>query len=930
MSAAHDNAAHGRLLHSFLQWVGQSRKRQPLTEHELKKMLERPRSFIDKLPWTEYLSSEEVFLLDDGRSVGALYGLTPKGTEGRSIAYLIALRDAIQSALSHVFEEHDAGPWVVQFYCNDEPDLSEYFKRLEAHVRPELRGHRYTKDFLKTMAEHLNSMCRPLGLFHDRAVTDGVWRGRQRQVRVALYRRWPARYKHPTGLTPTEELNETCGRLESALQAAGIRLHRLDAEALYRWLLPWFNPAPTVVDGRIEALLESAARSTGDSLPYGHDFSESLFFSRPQSDLKTQTWQFDDRPHRCISVERFRKAPSIGLITAERAVGDRAYALFDRLPEGSTMALTFVVIPQDRLENRINQIQSRAVGEGVEARQTRKDADTVKDYLVAEHKLYRMHLAFYVAGSDIDNLRAKTNQLASVLLSHDLEPIGEADDPIGLDNYLLNLPMVYDPNLDKHGRRGRLTFTQHIANLLPVYGRSRGTGNPGFTFFNRGAESLSFDPLSLSDRTKNGHLLLLGPTGAGKSATLATLLCQVMGLVRPRLYIIEAGNSFGLLSDYFKGQGLSVHKVALKVGAGVSLPPFADAPRLFDRADAAHIGRHAVEEVPSEHGEDAPVADDWSDEPDTASRDLLGEMELIALIMITGGELSERQRLTRSDRRTVRDAICRAARYAKETGESQVLTQDVVTALVSLSFDEELSQRKRERAEEMADAMALFCDGLEGELFNRPGTHWPDVDVTLIDLATFAREGYEAQLAVAYTSIMNAIHNRIERHQHDARPTIMVTDEGHIITANPLLAPYVVKVVKMWRKLGAWYWIATQNLEDFPDAAKRLLNMIEWWLCLVMPKEEIEQIARFKALTDEQKNLLLSTHKEPGQYTEGVVLSDKVEALFRTVPPPLHLALAMTEKDEKVERQRMMSEQGISEVAAALKVADRLSKEKVA
>ena len=46
--------------------------------------------------------------------------------------------------------------------------------------------------------------------------------------------------------------------------------------------------------------------------------------------------------------------------------------------------------------------------------------------------------------------------------------------------------------------------------------------------------------------------------------------------------------------------------------------------------------------------------------------------------------------------------------------------------------------------------------GLEGELFNRPGKSWPDVDVTLIDLATFAREGYDAQLSVAYTSIMNA------------------------------------------------------------------------------------------------------------------------------------------------------------------------------
>ena len=94
--------------------------------------------------------------------------------------------------------------------------------------------------------------------------------------------------------------------------------------------------------------------------------------------------------------------------------------------------------------------------------------------------------------------------------------------------------------------------------------------------------------------------------------------------------------------------------------------------------------------------------------------------------------------------------------------------------------------------------------------------------------------------------MMSHINDLVERHQHDARPTLVVTDEGHIITTNPLLARYVVKITKMWRKLGAWFWIATQNLEDFPDASRKMLNMMEWWLCLVMPKEEVEQIARFK------------------------------------------------------------------------------------
>jgi hypothetical protein len=142
-------------------------------------------------------------------------------------------------------------------------------------------------------------------------------------------------------------------------------------------------------------------------------------------------------------------------------------------------------------------------------------------------------------------------------------------------------------------------------------------------------------------------------------------MAQVMATVRPRLYIIEAGNSFGLLADYFRSLDLSVHRVTLKAGENVSLPPFSDALRLpealLDReawnadelADVSTTSdaTDALDEL-TETGDGEGIA--------PANRDLLGEMELIALIMITGGELAERERLTRSDRRTVRDAICRA------------------------------------------------------------------------------------------------------------------------------------------------------------------------------------------------------------------------------------------------------------------------------
>lgn len=133
---------------------------------------------------------------------------------------------------------------------------------------------------------------------------------------------------------------------------------------------------------------------------------------------------------------------------------------------------------------------------------------------------------------------------------------------------------------------------------------------------------LCWDPLNREDRAQNGHLLLLGPTGAGKSATLNAKIAQLMALHRPRLFIVEAGNSFGLMADYAREHGLTVNKISLKPGSGITLPLFADAWKL------------AENDIPS-----AEPDDDNPEDDDNEQRDLLGEMEITARLMITGGEL---------------------------------------------------------------------------------------------------------------------------------------------------------------------------------------------------------------------------------------------------------------------------------------------------
>ncbi|MGM1247502.1 conjugative transfer ATPase [Serratia marcescens] len=912
IDAPGDALAHGR--------------RRPATQVDHATLYDVAPSFADLLPWVEYLPGSKCMLLEDGQSVAAFFELLPIGTEGRETAWLWQARDALENALQDSFDELDENPWVVQLYAQDEADWDHYLRTLAGYLHPRAQGSAFSEFYLRFFAHHLRAIAKPGGLFDDTTVTRLPWRGQTRRVRMVVYRRTPDAASSRRGQSPEQALTTTCDRLVGSLANAGVKARRLGAADIHDWLLRWFNPNPTALGTTPEdrecfyaLTCYPEEQEEGEiELASGADFAQRLFFGQPRSDVANGLWFFDGMPHRVIVMDRLRTPPTAGHLTGEtRKGGDAMNAMFDQMPEDTVMCLTLVATPQDVLESHLNHLARKAVGDTLASEQARQDVQQARGLIGSAHKLYRGTLAFFLRGRDLAQLDARGLQLANVMLNAGLQPVREEDEVAPLNTYLRWLPCVFDPAADKREWYTQLMFAQHAANLAPVWGRSQGTGHPGITFFNRGGGTITFDPLNRLDRQMNAHLFLFGPTGSGKSATLNNILNQVTAIYRPRLFIVEAGNSFGLFGDFAARLGLTVHRVKLAPGAGVRLAPFADAWRLVDTPSQVRtLDADALDE---EEG-DTDVAPDGDEQ-----RDVLGELEITARLMITGGEDKEEARMTRADRSLIRQCILDAAQCCV-AGKRTVLTRDVRDALRVRARDPNLPETRRTRLLEMADAMDMFCQGADGEMFDRPGTPWPEADITIVDLATFAREGYNAQLSIAYISLINAVNNIAERDQFLGRPIINVTDEGHIITKNPLLAPYVVKITKMWRKLGAWFWLATQNLDDLPKAAEPMLNMIEWWICLSMPPDEVEKIARFRELNASQKALMLSARKEAGKFSEGVILSKSMEVLFRAVPPSLYLAMAMTEPEEKAERFQLMRRHGISELDAAFRVAGKIDR----
>lgn len=906
-------------------------KKKPATVADVAALYDVKPSFVDLLPWTEYLPEEQAMLLEDGKSLAAFFELTPIGTEGRDPEWLRKVRDALENALQNSFDELDTSPWVVQFYAKDETSWDDYLQSLTEYIRPQARNSAFSEMYLSLFKHHLDAIAKPGGLFEDTTVSKLPWRGQQRRVRVVLYRRvvGDAAFR---GQSPAMHLNNICQRFTGGLANAGIKCKRMDGYEIRHWLLRWFNPHPdhlgtTLKDfDRFFHLVNKRTEEAGEELPLvtGDDFAQGLFYREPKSDSQKGLWYFDGQPHRVIMLDRLREAPRTGHLTGEtRMGGDALHALFDKLPEDTVLTITLVITPQDVLEAHLEKLARKSVGDNTASAMTREAVDNARKLIGREHKLYRGSVAFYLKGRDEAQLTSRSMQLTNALLSAGMEPVASDDEVAPLNSYLRWLP----GNFDVTQKRAmdwyvQMMLVQHVANLCPVWGRSSGTGHPGITLFNRGGAPLTFDPLNKLDRQMNAHMFLFGPTGAGKSATLNNLLNQLIAVYAPRLFIVEAGNSFGLLGDFAKKLGMTVNRIKLAPNSGVSLAPFADAIRLVTTPSQVTTLDADDLERSDEHLSAKPDSDQEDDE-----RDVLGEMEIVARLMITGGEEKEEARLTRADRSVIRHCILAAARTCSDAGRS-VLTEDVRNALRAAGEDTSIPEARRNRMLEMAEAMDMFCMGADGEMFNRPGTPWPEADLTIVDLATYAREGYNAQLSIAYISLINTVNNIAERDQYKGRPLVNVTDEGHIITKNPLLSPYIIKITKMWRKLGAWFWLATQNIDDLPPAAAPMLNMIEWWICLNMPPDEVEKISRFRELTPAQKSLMLSARKESGKYTEGVVLSKSMEVLFRAVPPSLYLALAMTEPEEKKQRYDLMQSLAVDELEAALEVAADLDRKR--
>lgn len=168
---------------------GRNNAHRQATRADEQRLYAAPPSFVDLLPWVEYLPGSQSLLLEDGQSVAAFFELSAVGTEGRETEWLCTVRDALENALQDSFDELDQQPWVVQLYAQDETDWADYLHGLQAYMHPRAQGTAFSDFYCRVMRHHLHAVSKPGGLFEDSTVSHLPWRGQNRRTRLVVYRR---------------------------------------------------------------------------------------------------------------------------------------------------------------------------------------------------------------------------------------------------------------------------------------------------------------------------------------------------------------------------------------------------------------------------------------------------------------------------------------------------------------------------------------------------------------------------------------------------------------------------------------------------------------------------------------------------------------------------------------------------------------------
>ncbi|MEH6454898.1 MAG: conjugative transfer ATPase [Cocleimonas sp.] len=954
---------------------------EPITNDEKRDLYKQYRSFSGFLPYSEFLTEHDLLLLEDHVSVAAMWEIEPVRSEGVDVSYIDTIESQIADATAGILEQSAmSGQYVLSAYTQDEFSLEEEYLMLKNSIHERWEGSALANAYLKSMERMLHGMESEAGLFKETMRKGGddsdaamrPYRGGKRRHRIMLYRR--VKLKDRRGKESVREdeikaMKNMRGVIETALgQFASVK--RMNKSDFYNFMVRFLNHKPVATNGDVNRLIRENPCPSDELAGLDGEYALSMMHSKVETKAAEGVVEFDGHPARFLQIERLNSVPEPGVLTAEKQneQNGEVTTAFDKFPNGSIFVQHIVFEDNDEQGDRIRLLEKKSRHADDDAIFTNEECKASLYKMAKGKRLYKTEMGVYLFADNMKELDSKT-ELTKVLLANDLKlkAISPQSNLFPIESFLRNLPFVYDPFLDARRKRGRTTWYHHGIRFLPIMGRTRGnisrTNSVCSVNFNRRGEMILFDPL---DYDGNAHMTLLGPSGLGKSATLNKTIVELLLFKNARIFLAEAGMSFDPLMDFLDAEGMDVQRVNIGVDSNSKpVAPFGNAKKARDDfvqfavddtkyneyidsmiTELTNSGLVFSENISDDSeniSDDSETRmsqlgfkisatteriiqsfDDAQGESSDDKKDYMGECIMIAKIMVTGGDQKEEAKFNLQDVKFLTDAMIHAANLADFDKEDLVRPSHVVRSLRVLSEKYEVKNSDAyKRLQAMADTMSLYTTSLRGKVLDQKAAPFRNCDCLHVELGLAQRDANKDLLALAYLSLMNMINDVAERKAsvNDSRPIYVITDEAHLILKDPIIAPIAVKIVRMWRKYGAWFLPATQDIANsFTGEASAILQICEYFIALKPPPDDLDALAVLARLKDTDKALITSARAEKYKYTEGVIINKTrgESSLIRIIQPSFTLAIAGTEDKEKNERTEISNQYGTRTAGSTL------------
>lgn len=182
------------------------------------------------------------------------------------------------------------------------------------------------------------------------------------------------------------------------------------------------------------------------------------------------------------------------------------------------------------------------IGDKLTLQQQEEDLDAVYEKVSAENvvgreQFFDTSIHICLMGFDAKRLDSQCDQLESLLWR-----IGKAEKDRGDAVIRSSLPLNYVEKSRSLLRRDTPHLTKSLSHMCPIFMEYQGVPDPGIVMNNRSGQPIYLD--LFGSLVVTGHSLIVGTTGSGKSFAFNNILMGTRVKYRPKVWIIDKGDSY--------------------------------------------------------------------------------------------------------------------------------------------------------------------------------------------------------------------------------------------------------------------------------------------------------------------------------------------------------------------------------------------------